>query len=367
MNINELTLYHFRNYTQSSFSFSSNCIHILAGQNAQGKTNIVEAIYFLAHLRSFRTSSLSNLIQNGEESFILEAEVESLERTEKLKTVVAEKKKNLYRFNNPVHTYSSFVGLCNAILFCPDDMMLFASGPKERRKFIDMELAKLDPKYTSSLSSYQKLLKLKNAALKMERIDKSLVDIYTSQMIELQEYLIPARAEFIAQISLKANELYPFFCEKKEEIELEYKTFVNLDSNLNESLKQICASVREKEFFSRTSAVGVHKDDVIFKLNARPVLEAASQGQKRSLLLSVKLALAQIIFEKSGQYPILLLDDVFSELDSTRKKQLLEKLPLNMQIFITTTEEPDLSVFDRAVKLYHVEDGSLSLKEARDE
>lgn len=127
MNVNQLKLIHFRNYENTSFSFDSNCIHYLYGKNAQGKTNLIEAIYFLSHLHSFRTNQLSSLVMKENESLIIEAKVESNKQNEHLKVVVSHHKKHLFRFLNPVNKYSDFVGIVNAILFCPDDMMIFLS------------------------------------------------------------------------------------------------------------------------------------------------------------------------------------------------------------------------------------------------
>ena len=161
MNVEKLTCFHFRNYETMSFSFVPKCIHFLYGKNAQGKTNLIEAIYFLSHLRSFRTNQMDSMIMHGCNEFCVQAIVES-----------------------------NFIGIENAILFCPDDLSLFTSSPKNRRRFIDLELMKLSKTYTSTLSSYQKLLKQRNQALKQSNIDECLVQIYLDQMIEVQSVII---------------------------------------------------------------------------------------------------------------------------------------------------------------------------------
>ena len=359
MNVQTLKFYHFRNYENASFSFEPNCIHVLYGNNAQGKTNVIEAIYFLSLLRSFRTNHLQNVIQYEEDSFIIAAQVESKGRREDLKIVVSESKKHLYRFNNSVPKYSSFIGIVNAILFCPDDLNLFSQSPRYRRKFIDMELIKLSKTYTSTLSHYQKLLKERNQALKQYKVDEALVHIYTMQMIEDEKIILLQRNQFIRQWIEKVKQIYPLFSEDDASVDAIYETFVSLDANLDENLKLAYEKSKSKDFQYKTTSVGIHKDDIIFTLNGMPIVEIASQGQKRSVLLALKIALAQIIYEKSGQYPILLLDDVFSELDIERRKRFVQMLPKQMQIFITTTERMDLDWFDRPVKFYKVENGKM--------
>lgn len=360
MNINELKLVHFRNYENTSFSFEQNCIHYLCGKNAQGKTNLIEAIYFLSHLHSFRTSLLTSLVKHEQESLILEANIETNHRNEHLKVVVSDQKKHLFRFLNPVSKYSDFVGIINAILFCPDDMMIFSQSPKMRRRFIDMELIKLSKTYTSTLSHYQKILKSRNVALKQNTIDHALIEIFTEQMIEDQIIIITQRKQFIDQLILKAKEIYPFFSNQREEIDAKYETFIAFKQDMKIELKQAYEKSYEKDQQYHQTHVGIHKDDIQFILNGERINDIASQGQKRSYLLALKLGLAQIIYEKSGQYPILLLDDVFSELDNIRKKQLIQRLPENMQIFITTTEPVERVWFEkRNVRFYTIEQGSI--------
>lgn len=359
MNIKKLKFYHFRNYDKASFSFEENAIHVLQGKNAQGKTNIIESIYFLSLLRSFRTNKLAHLIKHDDPSFIIEADVESKGKIEELKVVVSDSKKQLFRFNDPVAKYSSFVGIVNAILFCPDDMTLFSDSPAMRRKFIDMELIKLSRSYTSTLSHYQKLLKQRNQALKQPYVDRSLIEVFTRQMINDQKVIIRQRSHFLKELMEKVRELYPFFSNDQERMDAKYETFVSDPEEMEEKYTKSL----EKDIQYKTTSLGVHKDDFIFSLDGIPVVQCASQGQKRSVLLSLKLGLAQIAYEKGGQYPILLLDDVFSELDEDRRKKLIDMLPENMQIFITSAEPIPKDWFDRPVRFYEIENGTVKEEE----
>lgn len=360
MNIRKLKFYHFRNYDKASFSFDENTIHVLQGKNAQGKTNIVEGIYFLSLLRSFRTNKLAHLVKHGEASFVIEADVESKGRIEELKVAVSDSKKQLFRFNDPVAKYSSFVGMVNAILFCPDDMTLFSDAPAARRKFIDMELIKLSKSYTATLSHYQKLLKERNQALKQPYVDRSLLDVYTRQMIQDQKIIISQRHRFLDELMEKVRTLYPFFSDGQERMEARYETFVSIEEDdLQRAMRACYEKTLERDLQYKNTQIGVHKDDFVFLLDGVPLVEAASQGQKRSVLLALKLGLAQIVYEKGGQYPILLLDDVFSELDESRRRKLIAMLPETMQIFITSAEPIPKSWFERPVKFYEIENGKI--------
>lgn len=365
MNILELKFYHFRNYDKASFSFEPKHIILLKGDNAQGKTNIIEAIYFLAHLRSFRTNAIANLCMHNEHDFFVQAKLESQNRKEEIRVSVENQKKRLFHFDDPVRKFSDFVGICNAILFCPDDLNLFTSSPGDRRKFIDMELVKLNPDYTFALNEYQKLLKLKNAALKQEFIDWNLVHVYTQKMAEIQTEIIEARNAFIQDLMRISQDLYPFFSKQEEKISAKYKTFVSPEEeNLALQIDKILQEDLNTEKFTRVTYHGIHKDDIIFYLNGEPVSASASQGQKRSFLLALKIGLAHMIYQKTGEYPIMLLDDVFSELDPSRKTSLIENLPKEMQIFITSAEDIDFSIYDRPYSVFHVEKGQVKKEES---
>ncbi len=358
MNIESLKLYQYRNYQNITFSFQENCIYCIYGKNAQGKTNLIESIYFLSHLHSFRTNVLDTLIQHDKDRMMIETKAFSKKNREDLKIVVSNQKKHLFRFQNPVKKYSDFVGIINAILFCPDDISLFHLSPKNRRHFVDMELIKLSKTYTSTLSHYQSLLKSRNIVLKSENVDENLLNVYTTQMIEDEKIIIRQRQKFIQELIQNAKEVYPFFSNGKEDIDAQYLTFVKDFSNLDKEIGKSYENSLLKDKMYKQTNVGIHRDDVLFLLNQKPIYEVASQGQKRSFLLALKLGLSKMIYDKTGEYPILLLDDVFSELDEFRKKELLNKLPLNMQIFITTTEKINPSWFkNRNVCFIKIENG----------
>ena len=358
MNVESLRLIQFRNYKNITFTFYDNCIHCFYGKNAQGKTNLIESLYFISLLHSFRTNLLTSLIMENTDLMMIEAKIESLQRKEELKVVVSDQKRHLFRYQTSIKKYSDFVGILNAVLFCPDDMMIFNASPKLRRNFIDMEIIKLSKVYTTTLSRYQKLLKDRNAALKQECVDDNLIQVYTTQMIQDEVVIILQRKQFIDLLVQKSRKLYPFFSNGEEIIDIKYQTMITEYDDIENQLKEEYKKKLWKDKQYHQTNIGIHRDDILFLLNGKPVHEVASQGQKRSFLLSIKLGLAQIIYEKSGQYPVLLLDGVFSELDEYRKRKLIQILPKNMQVFITSAEPIKREWFEnRYVCFYEVNQG----------
>lgn len=357
MNLQKLKLSDYRNFETASFSFEPDTIHIFRGKNAQGKTNLIEAIYFLSHLRSWRTSKTQSLIRHGQKTFLLEGTVENRGRLEKLRSVFSSGKKFLFRNDKPVRSFSDFVGILNAVLFSPDDLTLFSDSPKERRRMIDMELVKLSRSYTTVLSTYQKLLKERSAILKAYRPDRILLDTVTGQMIEAQTVLIAQRHAFVQLLEEKASKVFPAFSQGREQLAIRYKSPVDPTGDIRAQLKEAYDKSLSRDLQMKTTSVGIHKDDLEFSLNGKLITQTASQGQKRSVMLALKIGLCDVIREKTGQYPLLLLDDVFSELDHERRLGLIASLPKNSQIFITTAEPVSPAWFDQPVKFYTVDHG----------
>lgn len=357
MNVQKLKLSDYRNFETASFSFDPDTVHVLFGKNAQGKTNLIEAIYFLSHLRTWRTSKTSSLVTHHKDAFRLECTVENKGRIEVLKMIFSKGKKYLFRNDKPVQTFSNFVGILNAVLFSPDDLTLFSDAPKERRRLMDMELVKLSRSYTTVLGQFNRLLKERSAILKSWKPDEVLLSTITGQMIDAQAVLIAQRSAFVRLLEQKACEVFPHFGEGKEKLTMHYKTCVDVDGDIKAQLTEAYQKTREKDKQMKTTSVGIHKDDLEFYLDDRLVTQTASQGQKRSILLSMKVGLCEVIKEKTGQYPVLLLDDVFSELDESRRAGLVAAFPDEIQIFITTAEAIDPAWFERPVRFYTVDHG----------
>ncbi len=354
MNLLELHLHQFRSYHESVFRFEPGAIHILEGANAQGKTNIIEAIAYISNLRSFRTRNLRDLTEHGQPSFSIDAVCEHGGVREPLRIYHEAGKKKLFRFSNPVASFSRFVGTLNAVLFSPDDMMFFSGAPALRRRFMDTELVKLSQSYTSALRASQKLLKNRNALLKKKQPEPFLLETVTEQLVDTQGTVIRQRQGFVNRLNERLREFYPVFSGGTEHLEIQYRTFVDTERNLETQMKDLYRKTRERDLRFSVTGDGIHKDDLVFLLNGYPMSAVGSQGQKRSALLALKLSLCSIIQEKTGQYPVFLLDDVFSELDPVRRQKLIDLIPQNMQVFITAAEPVQADFGNRMVCVHHI-------------
>lgn len=354
MNLLELRLHQFRSWNHAVFRFGPGIIHILEGANAQGKTNIIEAIAYVSNLRSFRTRNVRDLVEHGKTGFSLDAVCEHGGIREPLRIHNEGGRKKLFRFGNTVPSFSQFVGTLNAVLFSPDDMMFFTGAPMQRRRFMDTELVKLSAGYTSALSACQKLLRDRNALLKKKNPDPVLLETCTARLISLQKTVITQRQGFADRLSEKLQQLYPVFSGGKEHLEIRYQTFVDTAKPLEPQMEHIYRKTLERDRRFCSTGEGVHKDDLVFLLNGYPMPAVSSQGQKRSALLSLKLALCEIIREKTGEYPVFLLDDVFSELDPERRQKLIELLPKTMQVFITAAEPVQADFEGRQVMVHQI-------------
>lgn len=359
MRITRMRLVHFRNYTDERVSFDDG-IQLICGSNAQGKTNLLEALYFCSTVRSNRTAQDRDLIQNEESSFLIDLSLYRRGRSEQLRVCVNERGKNLFLHGNPVRRVSDFIGEVNAVLFCPDDMNLFTSSPRIRRRFIDIELSKLSRRYTQTLGLFQKLLKERNALLKQNALDEVYLRVLSEQMADCEIIIMKQRQTFLQELFALCRPFYRSLAQDDTEIGFTYHTCLDSDHlDDREMLLQKYEKGRQRDLLSGQTNIGVHKDDVTFTVDGQNVNSFASQGQKRTLLLSMKAALCVMIKEKIKEYPILLLDDVFSELDEGRRQRLLSILPAQMQIFISTTDHLRLNETGRPVSFYEVEGGRI--------
>lgn len=348
MRLTKLRLHDYRNYEDLQIMLK-NGIHILSGKNAQGKTNVLEAILYLSTTRSHRTACDEDLIKEGKEAFFIKAEIEKTNRKEELQISVNERGKNLFMYKNPVSKVSDFIGEFNAVMFCPDDMMLFNASPRVRRRFVDMELSKLSKTYVNTLFVAQKLLKERNRYLKQEHVNKEYLDVVTMQLIEATMVVMKQRHHFLKQLLTKCAQFYKRLSNDGTQIEVIYESCVPYTEDeqmLRDRLTEKYEKSRERDLAMRVTSVGIHKEDFIFQINGREVATYASQGQKRSILLALKVGMIYMIEDIIHDYPVLLLDDVFSELDMDRRKELLHSLPNEVQIFISTTDIEEFKHLD---------------------
>lgn len=239
---------------------------------------------------------------------------------------------------------SDYVGYLNVILFAPEDLTLIKGSPQSRRKFVDIELGQMNARYLYYLAQYKNIVKQKNSYFKQEKMDEVYLEVLNSQLTEFGSFVIFYRREYIKKLTVHARIMLQKITQEKEDLEIFYESTVILD-NAQESLEEIHAvfseqieKLKNKEIFRKKCLIGPHLDDITFFLNRNNVQTYGSQGQQRSVVLSLKLAEIELIKEETGEYPILLLDDVLSELDSQRQFQLLDIIRQKVQTFLTATD-----------------------------
>ena len=363
MRVSEIRLHDFRNYEDLQAVFSDG-IHVLAGKNAQGKTNLLEALLYLSTTRSHRTNTDKDLIREKSEAFFIRAKIEKEHKKEDIQITVNEKGKNLFIYQNPVNRVSDFIGEFNAVMFCPDDMSLFNASPRVRRRFVDMELSKISKKYVSTLYVALKLLKERNAYLKQEHVDKAYLEVLTSQLIEEEVVIIQQRHYFLKELLEKCQKFYKELSQDDTLLNISYDSCIPFDEDKNvmkEALQKKYAKHLARDIYLKQTIIGIHKEDFTFMINDKDLATYASQGQKRSVLLALKIGMVYMIRDIIQEFPVLLLDDVFSELDVYRREKLLTSLSAEVQIFISTTDTTEAEKIRklRKVTLWKVANGTL--------
>lgn len=346
MRLNKLTLKTYRNYEELTLTFPK-MLTIFLGENAQGKTNLLESIYVLAMTRSHRTSNEKELIDWHSDSAKISGELEKNTGMVPLEVVISKKGRKTKINHIEQKRLSAYIGQLNVILFAPEDLTLVKGSPQIRRKFIDMELGQVNPIYLYDLVQYQSVLKQRNQYLKQlnekKQMDTIYLDILTEQLAEFGGKVLFARLNFIKQLEYWANELHQKISHNKETLKIEYSSSTPLDEtthsleSIQKRLFQCLIENRKREIVKATTFLGPHRDDLLFNVNGKNVQTYGSQGQQRTTALSIKLAEIDLIFSETGEYPILLLDDVMSELDNDRQIHLLETIEGKVQTFLTTT------------------------------
>lgn len=346
MQLNDIQLNDFRNYEALSVSFSPG-INVFIGENAQGKTSLLEAIYMLSLARSHRTSNEKDTIRWQADFARIEGKVSTKTNPHLPLALMITKSGKRAKVNHlNQNRMSDYIGKLNVVLFAPEDLELIKGAPQLRRKFIDMELGQMSPKYLYESVQYNRLLKQRNAYLKRllykETQDQIYLDILTEQLATSATNVIYQRLRFVAQLESWAKPIHANISHGLEDLSLTYKgpIEVKLEMTEEEIYQQLMAKFKERKEHELTrgvTLVGPHRDDLIFKVNGRDVQKFGSQGQQRTTVLSMKLAEIECMHEILGEYPILLLDDVLSELDNERQTHLLKSIQTKVQTFLTTT------------------------------
>ncbi|MCR5829176.1 MAG: DNA replication/repair protein RecF [Lachnospiraceae bacterium] len=357
MKIKRLELANFRNYESLSVDFSEN-VNILYGDNAAGKTNILEAIYMCATTRSQRQSKEKDMIRFGsDEAHLRMIAADELSERRIDMQLSRTKAKGVALDGQPLIRAGQLFGLLGIISFCPDDLSMIKAGPAERRRFIDMEASQVDRLYMHNLSSYNKVLAQRNNLLKQVAINKELLgtlDVWDDQLVEYGSYLIEKRAEFVEELEKIAGPVHRAVSGEKEDIRLKYAP----DTSKKDFKEKLFLN-RDRDIAVTFTTTGPHRDDLEFEINGKNARTFGSQGQQRTTALSMKLAEIELVKNVSGKAPILLLDDVLSELDRNRQTQLLG-FTQGVQTFITCTGVEEF-VKERTEinKVFKVGDGKL--------
>lgn len=330
--IKSIKIGNFRCYSDYYQEFSPK-INIIIGENAVGKTSLIEAVYALGLTKSHKTSNDYEMIKKGEEyCFIKGSFFDGQE--DNVTCSITSKGKQIIKNDKKVGQISKYIGFYNVVMFCPEDLELINGAPIAKRRFLDINICQIDPIYLDALSKYKRLLKERNQLLKDIKEDlgkyKDLLDVITNKLIEEAKIIIKHRRDFINKLSIFFKKQVEFISSHKEEATLEYEPSCNEDNLELESKNK-----EKLDLITKTTNWGPHRDDFRIVFNGMGS-ELASQGQQKTFALALKLALIDILKEKSNRI-IVILDDVFGELDVIRQKEIIKIIEMEYQIFITTT------------------------------
>ena len=335
MLITNLKIENFRNYNKLNLNLN-NKINIFYGNNAQGKTNIIESIFLCSIGKSFRTSKDKELVKFDKDFFRIEVQYKKSDRDGKIKIEYSDKK-HIFINGIKVKKFSELLGKINIVIFTPDDINILKGGPQNRRKFLDIMISQLRPNYMHLLSLYSKTMEQRNNYLKqikLENKDENLLDIWDEKLIDYGMKIYEYRKEFIEKLQNKIENIHKEITDEKEEIEIKYFSDATTRQNFINELK----SRRKLDIIKGFTTKGIHRDDFVIYINKKEVGIFGSQGQNRTAMLSLKLSELQVIYDDIGEYPILLLDDFMSELDCKRRENFLNHIK-NIQVIITCTEK----------------------------
>ena len=338
MYINKIEIKNFRNYEKQEIELNPH-INIFYGDNAQGKTNIIESIFLCSLGKSFRTKKDKEMIKLNEQNAVVEVEYEKSDRDGKIKIEIGNKK-NIYLNGIKIKKLSELLGNLNIVIFTPDDINILKGGPQNRRRFLDIMISQLRPNYMHILNLYIKTMEQRNNYLrqiKEEHKDENLLEIWDEKLAEYAIKIYEYRKEFIEKIIKKLDIIHKNITNGEEQIELEYVT----ECDSKEKYLKLLKERRKLDIIKGFTTKGVHRDDFMIYINKKDIKIFGSQGQNRTAMLSLKLAELQVIYDEIGEYPILLLDDFMSELDKTRRKNFLENIE-GTQVIITGTEKLDI-------------------------
>ncbi|MBD2848027.1 DNA replication/repair protein RecF [Paenibacillus sp. IB182496] len=367
MFLNRIAMQHYRNYEKLDIQTDSG-VNLFIGPNAQGKTNLLEAIFCLALSRSHRTGKDRELIGWNADAAHVQGEVSKKYGDVKLALSFSAQGKKAKINGLEQRRLSDFVGTLNVVMFAPEDLEIVKGTPGNRRRFLDMEIGQVQPGYLHLLQQYGKVLQQRNNFLKSPQASatqQTMLEVWNAQLAEHGVKIMKKRQGFIYTLQRWAEQVHSGITAGKEELRIHYRPSLDAAADQDESVlfDQFMiklTQVKDQEMRRGITLVGPHRDDLAFEINGKEAQIYGSQGQQRTTALSLKLAEIELIREEIGEYPLLLLDDVLSELDRQRQTQLIETFQGKVQTFITTTglESVDLAKLKDA-KVYQVQEGQV--------
>ncbi len=360
MIVEKIELKNFRNYEDLEIEFSPD-INILYGDNAQGKTNVLEAIYLCSTTKSYKGSKEKDMVRISKDESHLRMHIKKNGISHKTDMhLKIQGRKGVAIDGIPIKKSSDIYGLVNVIFFSPEDLSMIKNGPGERRKFMDAELCQINRLYLQYLSKYNKVLEQRNDLLKQIGNKKDLIDtleVWDNQLIEFGSFIIDAREQFITEIDFLVKDIHSNISGGKEILSLNYDP--NTTKN---SFRENLIKARDRDIYSKNTSVGPHRDDISFFIGNENIKLYGSQGQQRTAALSLKLAEIELVKKKTGDNPILLLDDVLSELDRNRQHCLLDFINDIQTIITCTGLEEFVDNRSKINNLYKVTNGTIEKK-----
>lgn len=355
MHLAHLRLRDFRNYGRLDVDFAPG-FHLLLGDNAQGKTNVLEALYLIATLRSFRGVGGAQMIRHGQKGYFVGSQIVGQGQHE-TKMYWSVRERSLGLDGRPVRKLTDYLGVLRTVVFCTEDLLLIKGPGRGRRRFLDLLLSQTYPVYLPLLQRYTQALRSRNALLKQPVVDPAALESFSRELVAAGEEIIRLRRELVPKFSPLARLAYQRIANQAEELRLDYAPSVQGDFTVE------LAQSRARERTYRSTLLGPHRDDLQLQLNDRSAAQFGSEGQKRTLAIAVKMAQAEYLTSLHGAPPVLLIDDIMGELDVKRRSGFLPLLEqahqARGQVFMTATEENWPEELGREVQHWAVKEGSL--------
>jgi DNA replication and repair protein RecF len=370
MVLKQLKLVNFRNYAKQEIVFHPG-LNILFGQNGQGKTNILESLYYLALTKSFRTNTDQNLILNNAQFFRIEGDF-TTDRKRKLVSSLSfsgTQGKQLKLNHQKVPKFSDYIGTIPLVLLAPSDLEITQGGPYQRRKFLDIMLSQSSKLYLHHLLQYRRALKQRNLILQDgEFIDKATLESWETTLIQHGTVVIEKRCEAVAELDSMVKQIYAKLSGKDDKVKIIYQSSVAVqnEKTVSEEYGQAMVLNREKDQQLQATSIGPHRDDILFLINGKSLRWMGSQGEHKTFIISLKMAEYQYLQEMRNNLPLLLFDDIFGELDANRIGNMIQSLSQIGQVFITTTSPHffgKLEHWQGDSSFYEIMNGEVSVKE----